>query len=247
MRAACDWAMANSKGPSCIRNMMYNGKHSLLPPRCPFPSISPSYVDYVPTPAIRPTGIPKPRQGNSHHQRTSSESFLIEEQPSWLDELLNEPETPVRKGGHRRSSSDSFAYIDVANASDSDYAAQDEHQSRNLTSMPSWRSQDVGYEDAQHASYAELYYSGKHKNQAWDSSLITVAHPSGLPSARDNIVQNSGLSGALQEADEVLSAENEKHNSVQSGLHDPKVCHERKDSFGAKLTVSETDTKRAKQ
>ncbi|GFY94714.1 Basic-leucine zipper (bZIP) transcription factor family protein [Actinidia rufa] len=120
--------MANTKGSSNIKNTIHNGKHSLLPPKSPFPSICPSYVDYIRSPAFGPKGIAKPRELNSHHQRTSSESFLMDEQPSWLDELLDEPDTPVRKGGHRRSSSDSFAYIDVANASTMDYASQDDYR-----------------------------------------------------------------------------------------------------------------------
>ncbi|XP_012855003.1 PREDICTED: uncharacterized protein At4g06598 isoform X2 [Erythranthe guttata] len=51
--------------------------------------------------------------GLNYHQRCSSESFLIEEQPSWLDDLLNEPETPLHRG-HRRAASDSYAYFGEA-------------------------------------------------------------------------------------------------------------------------------------
>ncbi|KAL3641430.1 hypothetical protein CASFOL_016398 [Castilleja foliolosa] len=53
----------------------------------------------------------------SYHQRCSSESFLMEEQPSWLDDLLNETETSVndlQRGHHRRSASDSYAYFGEA-------------------------------------------------------------------------------------------------------------------------------------
>ncbi|CAK9168265.1 unnamed protein product [Ilex paraguariensis] len=240
--------MENSKGPSSIRNMMYNGKHPLLPPKSPFPCISPSYVEYVPIPATGPKGFPKPREGNSHHQRTSSESFLIEEQPSWLDELLNEPETPVRKAGHRRSSSDSFAYTDIANGAYVDYVAQDECKLQNLTSVPSWGSQDFDHhKDARHAAYAELNSSGKPNIRAWESSLHSAGHPSGLPSARDNVLHSSGSSGTLQEADGVLSTAMEKQNPVQSGPHDLKISSERMDSSGAKPSASETDSKRAKQ
>ncbi|CAB4267868.1 unnamed protein product [Prunus armeniaca] len=126
--------MANSKS-SNIRNFMYSGKHPLLPPKSPFPSVSPSYADYVLSPAFGSKTVQKPREGNAHHQRTSSESLLIEEQPSWLDDLLNEPDTPIRRGGHRRSSSDSFAYVDASNASNIDYAAQDDVN--NMSSLPS--------------------------------------------------------------------------------------------------------------
>ncbi|CAM8959876.1 unnamed protein product [Rhodiola kirilowii] len=45
------------------------------------------------------------------HQCTASESVVIDDQPPWLDDLLDEPETPVRKGFRCRSSSDSFASL----------------------------------------------------------------------------------------------------------------------------------------
>ncbi|GJT24080.1 basic-leucine zipper domain-containing protein [Tanacetum coccineum] len=148
----CALAMANSKGPSTMRSMMYNGKHSLLPPKSPFPSIAPSYADYVSSSAVGPKGTPKYRDGNTH-QRTSSESFLIEEQPSWLDDLLNEPETPVKRG-HRRSSSDSFTYMEAANAAHNEYRAQNELRLRNLASAPSWGSQEFDfYKDFRNPSF----------------------------------------------------------------------------------------------
>ncbi|PSS26759.1 Basic-leucine zipper domain protein [Actinidia chinensis var. chinensis] len=234
--------MANTKGSSTIKNTIPNGKHSLLPPKSPFPSISPSYVDYIPSPAIGPKDIGKPREVNSHHQRTSSESFLMDEQPSWLDELLDEPDTPVRKGGHRRSSSDSFAYIDVANASTMDYVGQDDYRLKNMTAVPSWGSQDFDYyNDVRHAS------SGKPKNRQRNSSL-KMAHSSGVLSASDNvIIQSSGSSCVPLEADGFPSTATEKQDPVECCLHDPKAASERMDYSHAKPSASETDTKRAKQ
>lgn len=49
-------------------------------------------------------------EGVNLHQRCTSESFLIDEQPSWLDDLLNDSETIFHRG-HRRSASDSYAYL----------------------------------------------------------------------------------------------------------------------------------------
>ncbi|KAJ1419992.1 Basic-leucine zipper domain [Sesbania bispinosa] len=118
--------MANTKGSSGIRNLMYSGKHALLPPKIPFPMVSQAYAEYMPKPTIGSKVVQKPREGNPHHQRTSSESLVIEDQPSWLDDLLSEPETPIRRGGHRRSSSDSFAYVDATNVSNIGYADQDQ-------------------------------------------------------------------------------------------------------------------------
>ncbi|KAL2928489.1 hypothetical protein RDABS01_023243 [Bienertia sinuspersici] len=124
---------------------MQNGKNSLLPPKSPFPSITPSYTDFVPNSVLGSKPASKCRDGTTYHQRTSSES-LIEEQPSWLDELLNEPETPVRRG-HRRSSSDSFAYFDAANMSNIDYmpVSRDESKIRPIVSSPLWGSQNFDH------------------------------------------------------------------------------------------------------
>lgn len=224
--------------------MISSGKHSLLPPKSPFPSIAPSYADYGSSPAIGSKVIARPRDGgNTHHQRTSSEGFLMEEQPSWLDDLLNEPETPVRRG-HRRSSSDSFAYVEATNASNIDHTAQDEYKFRNLISATSWGSQDFEYcKDAQNASfYVEPNTYGRHKNRT------SMAYSTGLPSARDsNVLQSSGPSCIPHDTDGVSSTVTEKQDLVESNLHDPKAPSERRDCPHAKPSSSETDTKRAKQ
>ncbi|KAF9684997.1 hypothetical protein SADUNF_Sadunf03G0008400 [Salix dunnii] len=239
-------AMANSKGSANIRNLMYPGKHPLLPPKSPFPSISPSYIDYVPSNSFGSKTVQKPREGNTHHQRTSSETLFIEEQPSWLDDLLNEPETPVRRGGHRRSSSDSFAYIDVANASNIDYAAQDEYMYKNMISIPSWGSHDFDHhQDVRQASlYSEMNLT-KQKIRAWDSSLNAPTFPSSFSSVREIAgLQSSGSSCAPREADCV--SESEKQDPLD-GPYDQKISFEKKDSSNSRSSASDTDTKRAKQ
>ncbi|KAK6143759.1 hypothetical protein DH2020_024107 [Rehmannia glutinosa] len=231
--------MANSKESSSIRSMMYNGKNSLLPPKSPYPSISPSYTEYIPNSAIGPKALPKPRDGNSH-QRTSSESFLIDEQPSWLDELLNEPETPVRRGGHRRSSSDSFAYIDTANVGSMNHIAQDDNKLKNITPLTSWGSQDIDfYRDIQHSSfYTDVNLSGKTKNKPWDAPINSISPPRGLPSPRDiAIVPNPGSLSTSQDAD--------RNPTSSAGKQD--VEYGSQDSFHVSSLASETDTKRSKQ
>lgn len=242
-------SMANSKGSSGFRNFMYPGKHPLLPPKSPFPSVSQAYADYVPNPAVGLKAGNRPRDGNTHHQRTSSESLVIEEQPSWLDDLLNEPETPVRRGGHRRSSSDSFAYIDTVNASNLNYASQDEYKYKNMMSIPPWSPQDFDCsKDARHVPvYAEMN-STKQKNRSWDSFSNAMTNPVGVPSGKDSAAfQSSGLQCTPHEADGLPPASSEKHDSVESGLQDAKPFPEKKDSSHAKSSASETDTKRAKQ
>lgn len=212
---------------------MYNGRHSLLPPKCPFPSITPSYSDYISASAIGPKGLPK-YNGNSHHQRASSESLLIEEQPSWLDELLNEPETPVQRG-HRRSSSDSFTYLEAANAANTEYAVKNEHHLRNLNSNPLWASQekqDFLYKDARNMSfYAEPNPILKSKVQVPQN---------------DNLVLRRSVSlGATQELNGIASTTSEKQDAAEFGSQD--TSSERTDSSNIKASASETDSKRAKQ
>lgn len=55
-----------------------------------------------------------PLRGGSHHKRTPSVGYLPNVQPTWLEEILESPdgEVVVRKGSHRRSSSDSVAFLD---------------------------------------------------------------------------------------------------------------------------------------
>ncbi|XP_019464062.1 PREDICTED: uncharacterized protein At4g06598-like isoform X1 [Lupinus angustifolius] len=232
--------MANSKGSSGVRNFMYNGKHPLLPPKSPFPSVSQPYADS----AVGSKAFQNRREGNTHHQRTSSESHVMEEQPSWLDDLLNEPETPVRRGGHRRSSSDSsFAYLDTVNATNINYAGQ------NLLSVPSWSSQEFGHgKDGHHIpTYAEMNAT-KQRNRSWDSFSNAMTHPGVSPSSKENVVlKSSGSPYAPHEADGLPSTANEKYDSLEPGIQDTKSSSERKDGSHAKSSASETDTKRAKQ
>lgn len=231
--------MANSKGPSTMRSMMYNGKHSLLPPKSPFPSIAPSYADSVSNSAIGPKGLPKYRDVNSSHQRTSSESFLIEEQPSWLDDLLNEPESPVRRG-HRRSSSDSFTYMEAANAAYNEYQAQNESRLRNLTSVPSWGSQEFDlYKDFRNPSFfADPNAMIKNRNRAWSPSQNALSHSTGSASSRNKFVLQASIVDG--------NTSTEKKEAVESARQDADAS-ERNDYSSHKAYASETDTKRAKQ
>ncbi|XP_073309100.1 uncharacterized protein At4g06598-like isoform X1 [Primulina huaijiensis] len=242
--------MANSKGPSTIRSMMYNGNISLLPPISPFPSIPPGYTEYIPSSTIGSKAIPKPRGANSHHQRTSSESASMEEQPSWLDDLLNEPETHVCKGGHRRSSSDSFAYIDTTHVGSMNYVGQDDNKFKNLSPLSSWGSQDIDIDsDMQLRSfYTDPISSGIIKNKKWDTPLLSFATARGhLPFRSNPIVPNVGSLCALQDTDSNSSPSIEKQDPVETGPQDPKGAYEKKDASQAKSSSSETDTKRAKQ
>lgn len=241
------FVMSNS-GPPSTRNLAYSGKHVFLPPKSPFPGLSPSYVDYIPNPPIGSRAVQRPGEGYSHHQRTSSESFLMEDQPSWLDDLLDEPETPVRRGGHRRSSSDSIVYIDVANFSDLDYAAHDERKYRNEFSVPYWGSQEMDRQrGGQHAYFVAEKKNAKQKNRVWESSRNVASPPGGPPLAGDDVAtQNSAPIFVSQEVEKDSSMVNGKQDQVES-IIDLKASSERKDASRAKPSSIETDSKRAKQ
>lgn len=98
--------MEGSNGVSNSSNFSYtNNRQMLHPPISPLLCVSPP-----------PSDGKYNVDGQHGHQCRSSESVAIEEQPSWLDDLLNEPEMQqVQPKMHRRSASDSSAlYYDAS-------------------------------------------------------------------------------------------------------------------------------------
>ncbi|GAA0177968.1 basic leucine zipper transcription factor [Lithospermum erythrorhizon] len=234
--------MANSRGPTSIRHMYY-GKNSLLPPKSPFPSILSSCADYIPSSVLGQKSILDFREGNSQHQRTSSESFLMEEQPSWLDDLLNEPDTPVRKGGHCRSSSDSFSYVDSMNIVNMGSIAKED--SIRTMAHPSWNLPKYDlYKDVRHVSqYSDPKSSLQERIRAWNSAV----NPQSMPSLRETIMHQSSKSSSKPlEAEVVPPTASEKQETLDAGLHESKGSSERKDPSESMPSASEADTKRTK-
>ncbi|KAI4318506.1 hypothetical protein MLD38_032202 [Melastoma candidum] len=236
---SCRLDMAESKGSAGLRSAVHLGKHASLPPRIPFPSVSSAYVDYVPATVIGSRVVQKPRDNFTHHQRTSSESLIFEEQPSWLDDLLNEPETSVRRGGHRRSSSDSFAYVDTGNL----YSVQDDLTTKGRMPITSWGSQESNhYQDGWKGSLLPEVNPFKPKGKPWETPLNRVTHSRD----RNIVIPSSRPVGIAQETDKGASALTDKHYQVDSCPDDSKLSSDRKDISLAKQP-SETETKRAKQ
>ncbi|URE29619.1 hypothetical protein MUK42_18314 [Musa troglodytarum] len=148
------------------------------------------------------------REALRTHQRTASESFLLEEQPSWLDDLLDESEMPVRKASHRRSSSDSFAFLDASSISwNGDSLAQDDHKYRTSAAVPSWRPQEFDYlKDMQLASYyADANSTGGTRSRGLEFGKKMATYPSNsLPSSKDKLVL-PGSSSATKKSDALSS------------------------------------------
>ncbi|EOA20903.1 hypothetical protein CARUB_v10001239mg [Capsella rubella] len=238
--------MASSKGSQNLRNLACTGKQALLPPKSPFIGGPTFFADSV----IGSKAVQKLGEGNINHHRTSSESFLIEEQPSWLDDLLNEPETPVRKGGHRRSSSDSFAYVDVPVGFDVDYTLWDGGRYNNSSFSGHARGpKEPDYLRSQPVSFYPSAHLAKQKMRTWDSLSDSGARPNSSSGCLESAgIRRSGSSSSLHEAEKVsCAADGKKDVSMHFINNSSKSSSEKRDNFLAKSATSEADTKRARQ
>ncbi|KAL6989190.1 hypothetical protein U1Q18_014943 [Sarracenia purpurea var. burkii] len=77
-------------------------KHAPLPPRCPFQK-----KITCPSPSSCKDTELYPR-----HQKSISQSSILEEQPAWLDDLLSDSDAGRKGLLHRRSASDSMTLLD---------------------------------------------------------------------------------------------------------------------------------------
>ncbi|WVZ88815.1 hypothetical protein U9M48_035287 [Paspalum notatum var. saurae] len=226
--------------------MMANGrlqKQALLPPRSPFPAAVPAPAP-APHAELGPIARPRDAHHRHAHQRTSSESFLADEQPSWLEDLLDEPETPARahgRPGHRRSSSDSFALFEGGGpgAAMYDNALDGMRGGAGGGQVASW----VGVPEffPEQSSFGRPQPQGR----PWESRQM-YRQGGGVPMpARE---KNGGRHGPSS------SFGDHEHGHVPNGVdrkghgdaaHDQRVGADRKE--GLRHSQSEADTKRAKQ
>lgn len=189
------------------------------------------------------------REGNKFHQRTSSESFLIEEQPSWLEDLLSEPETPARRGAHRRSSSDSFAYLDgsFANSNLGSFS-QEDIKGGALSSVPSWGSQDLDQlKDSQH-HYSEGNLFGRslfnrQQDKVWESAFNLGS----VPTTKEISMHPGSFSTASKEFDALMTPCASEKQELEDLPKDSKTGLENKGTSLVKISQSDSDVKRVKQ
>jgi hypothetical protein len=216
--------------------MMANGrlqKQALLPPRSPFPAAT--AVAPAPHAELGPIARPREAHHRHGHQRTSSESFLVDEQPSWLDDLLDEPETPARahgRPGHRRSSSDSFALLDGSASAGMHDNALDSR--RGGGQVASWTGAPEFFPDP--SSF------GRQQGRPWEPRQM-YRQGGGVPmSAREKNGGRHGPSTAFGDHEHGPSP----NGLDRKGHGDPALDH-RKEGFNLRHSQSEADTKRAKQ
>lgn len=230
-------AMDNSSGSS---NFQHIGRWTALPHRTQLPQMPPSLNHYNLNHEVGSIGNPKPT-GGQPTQSISSESVLIEEPPSWFEELLNEPDTPMQRG-HRRSASDSLAYLGaVAKVSNTN----EDHKFINSFAWPSFGSL------CNASTYTRPSSFDENQNRAWESSLNCLNYTSDLPLTRDqpNIinVQVSGSCAPPDQPDGVPPIATKKQDCAESISHNQEDSSERSDSSSAQPSLSKNDAKRAKQ
>ncbi|CAN6344648.1 unnamed protein product [Urochloa humidicola] len=221
--------------------MMANGrlqKQALLPPRSPFPAAA--AAPPVPYAELGPIARPRDAHHRHGHQRTSSESFLADEQPSWLDDLLDEPESPARahgRPGHRRSSSDSFALFEGGGGAAAGMYDNVLDGMRGGGGQASWAGAPE--------FFPEPSSFGRPQGRPWESRQM---YRQGGAMPMPGREKNGGRHGPSS------SFGDHEHGHVPNGVdrkahgdaaHDQRIGVERKE--GLRHSQSEADTKRAKQ
>ncbi|ESQ38902.1 hypothetical protein EUTSA_v10001827mg [Eutrema salsugineum] len=125
---------------SNTENIGFIGKESMVPKKIPGNSIAPP--------------------SNMHHHSASLDNLLIEEQPAWLDDLLSEPTSPKMSKGHRRSASDTSAYLNSA------LMPFKQDEMKNHVAGPSWLFQNIN----RHEDLWQPKSHEKHDKSGWELS-----------------------------------------------------------------------------
>ncbi|KAF5479461.1 hypothetical protein F2P56_000279 [Juglans regia] len=228
--------MENSNGSSNFRNLAYKERQLQLPPKSTMQCTLRSDASSI----GRSEVFPAANGGQVHHQRTSSDSLLLEEPPYWLEELLDAPETPMCRG-HRRSSSDSIAFIDRA----AKPFGEDGYKFKSSPAEPSMGSSNFDYQrDLSHFSYfANPNNSVAYQKRVWGSPFTSVSCPnSHLSTSNASSLKKSVASSCIsQDCDggqfkAIIERDGVdlEGSSIRSGCSHPSPSASRADSKRAK-------------
>ncbi|KAL3700433.1 hypothetical protein R1sor_018455 [Riccia sorocarpa] len=116
-----------------------------LPPKSPtFPGFGTSLFESTSGAflGVGPSRYQRGGPSGGGHKRTPSAGFLPPAHPSWLDEVIDPQDVPFKRGSHRRSSSDSVAFLEGPGSFskiDDHIAEEDEFDTRSVVSIPSAR------------------------------------------------------------------------------------------------------------
>lgn len=221
-------------------------KQPLIPPKSPFPNIDiPVYEHFDPFQLKQASWL---REGEIQHNDTS-ELYQIEEEFSWLEELLEEPETPKIKAPHRRSSSDSIAYLNGSQIHSNLHSlAQEEYRQRTIIStMPAWASHECNlHKDALHY-FADESSSGRLKDDAVWMSRVNMERFSNIFGTTTGKHIHLWPSSEISKENGALRRNTFKKLDQKEPHEDLKIVSEENDIFEPKHTHSGLNSKRVKQ
>ncbi|KAG7985273.1 hypothetical protein I3843_03G016800 [Carya illinoinensis] len=233
---ASDTGMESSNGSSNFRNLAYKERQLQLPPKSTMQCTFRSDASSIGGSEVFPTA----NGGQVRHQRNSSDSLLLEEPPYWLEELLDEPETPMCRG-HRRSSSDSVAFMDRA----SKPFREDGRKFKNSPAEPSMGSSNFDYQrDLSPFSYhANPNNADAYQKRVWGSPFTSVFSPNGHLSTSNASSWKKSVSSACISQD---CDGGQFKVIIQRGV-DLEGSSIRSDCSYPSPSASQADLKRAKQ
>ncbi|KAJ8492006.1 hypothetical protein OPV22_013727 [Ensete ventricosum] len=151
-------------------------------------------------------------------------------------------ETPVRRGAHRRSTSDSFAYLDGVSLSNIGSVGQEQ---QSFPALSPWMSQELNHhKDVGHFSYyPEANSSGRPQLKAWESAVDVVSYSGSTLLANEKMIHPQP--SCVQTESDALNPDVVEKNEHLDGAQDKKGPFEKKEDSHSKQT--EVDSKRVKQ
>jgi len=133
-----------------------------LPPKGPSQAVSYNIIQ-----SDKQLDMPKPFSTN----------VLSDEQPSWLEDLLDEPDSPSNKG-HRRSATEPFTLLDTNDKPEELYP-------KNITCGPTWSLQMPHKFNGQAPSNRKPSLSCEQQDNSWRLYLASPPLPNGLESPKE--------------------------------------------------------------
>lgn len=236
--------MENFNGSSNLRNLSCLSRQFLLPPRSTILCNFPPNAEHISGNSVEITqGFPTPNdeeQAVYHHQHTSSDSFLLEEQPSWFEELLNEPvEAPVT-GNHRRSLSDPFTYLDATpNIATKEEVFMFKDISAGPPPKASNQNHELNYQDIMSYALFHTNPTSSNENEFCESSSTTSTFSIGLPISTITDLHTSEASSCSPNNSNSMAKDQEKP-FMPNGSDCCNCSH-------ANLPAQNKDSKRSKQ
>eukprot|EP00249_Psilotum_nudum_P004604 c18106_g1_i1 orf=2-823(-) len=203
------------------------------------------------------SNIPYTSDGRKNHQQTPLANIVPQTFSSWTDDFLSDSQDALpKKSSHRRSSSDSVAFLNVPVSFGriDEITEEDENDCRSVASIPSKGSQEFDRIDEEKlmSMFADIEPFQTQQNRSFKSSMHAI---SGLERrlTLENLAipsENNGIHGLLYDG---IRTEGIEKLRSEPEVQSAKIEHTLHQSVkGETLTVSTSvdptlDTKRAKR